>query len=37
VSIDVAKFGRVNIALNGSCSTDGKMETSGTLTLGFKF
>ena len=37
VSIDVAKFGRVNIALNGSCSTEGKMETSGTLTLGFKF
>jgi hypothetical protein len=37
VSIDVAQFGRVNIALNGSCSTDGKMETSGTLTLGFKF
>ena len=37
VSIDVAKFGRVNVALNGSCSTDGKMECSGTLTLGFKF
>jgi hypothetical protein len=37
ISIDVAKFGRVNIALNGSCATDGKMEASGTLTLGFKF
>jgi hypothetical protein len=37
VSVDVAQFGRVNIALNGTCSTDGKMETAGTLTLGFKF
>ena len=37
VSVDVAKFGRVSIPLNGSCSVDGKMETSGTLTLGFKF
>ena len=37
ISIDVAKFGRVNIALNGSCATDGKMEASGSLTLGFKF
>ena len=37
VSIDVAQFGRVNIALNGTCSTDGKMETAGTLTLGFRF
>lgn len=37
VSVDVAEFGRVNIALSGTCSTDGKMETAGTLTLGFKF
>jgi hypothetical protein len=37
VSVDVAEFGRVKIALNGTCSTDGKMETAGTLTLGFKF
>jgi hypothetical protein len=37
VSVDVAQFGRLNIALSGTCSTDGKMETAGTLTLGFKF
>ncbi len=37
VSVDVAQFGRVNIALSGTCSTDGKMETAGTLTLGFRF
>ena len=37
VTVDVAKFGRVNIALNGTCSLDGKMETSGTMTLGFRF
>src|SRR5262249_60893776 len=37
VSIDVAKFGRVNIALAGTCLTDGHMEAAGTLTLGFKF
>ncbi|WFU44348.1 hypothetical protein QA640_19020 [Bradyrhizobium sp. CB82] len=37
VSVDVARFGRVKIALNGSCSADGKMESSGTLTLGFRF
>lgn len=37
VSVDVAQFGRVKIALNGTCSADGKMETAGTLTLGFKF
>ncbi|KYK44858.1 MULTISPECIES: hypothetical protein [Bradyrhizobium] len=37
VSVDIAKFGRVKIALNGSCSADGKMEAAGTLTLGFKF
>ena len=37
VTIDVAKFGKVNVALNGTCSVDGHMETAGTLTLGFKF
>jgi hypothetical protein len=37
ISIDVAQFGRVKIALNGTCSTDGKMETAGTLTVGFRF
>jgi hypothetical protein len=37
VSIDVAKFGRVNIALAGTCLTDGHMEAAGTLTLGFRF
>lgn len=37
VSVDVAQFGPVKIALNGTCSVDGKMETAGTLTLGFKF
>jgi hypothetical protein len=37
VSVDIAQFGRVKIALNGNCSADGKMETAGTLTLGFKF
>jgi hypothetical protein len=37
VSIDVAQFGKVNIALNGTCSVDGAMETAGTLTLGFRF
>jgi hypothetical protein len=37
VSIDVAQFGRVNIALNGTCSVDAAMETAGTLTLRFTF
>ena len=37
ISIDVAQFGPINIALNGTCSVHGEMETAGTLTLGFKF
>jgi hypothetical protein len=37
VSVDVAEFGSLKIALNGSCSTDGKMETSGALTLRVDF
>lgn len=37
ISLDVAQFGPVNIALNGSCSVYGEMETAGTLTLGFRF
>jgi hypothetical protein len=37
VTVDVARFGRISIALNGTCSLDGKMETSGTMTLGFRF
>lgn len=34
VIVDLAKFGRVSITLNGTCSTDGKMETPRTLRLG---
>jgi hypothetical protein len=37
LGVDAAQFGRVNIALNRTCSIDGKMEAAGTLTLGFKF
>ena len=37
VSVDVAKFGRVSIELNGTCSIDGTMDASGTLTLGGRF
>jgi hypothetical protein len=37
VSVDVAEFGSLKIALSGNCSTDGKMETSGALTLRVDF
>lgn len=37
ISLDVAQFGPVTIALNGTCSVHGEMEAAGTLTLGFRF
>ena len=37
VSIDVAKFGRVSIELNGTCAIDGEKDVSGTMTIGFRF